>query len=138
MRVQLLVLLVFVSAGSCASGSAGTALSQTAAREVVLARGESQRLADTDLTVFFETVVEDSRCPRGVNCVWAGDAAVRIRIDAPGAPPATHTLHTNEGSQREIAHGDLRIQLASLAPEPTPDGPPRPDDYRATLLIRRK
>ena len=139
MPVQILfALLLLVFAGSCASGLAGAAVRQSGAREVVLARGASQRVANTDLTVFFDTVVEDSRCPRGVNCVWAGDAAVRVRIEEPGAPPATHTLHTNDGFQREFAHDDLRVELASLTPEPTTEGPPRPDDYRVTLLIRRK
>ena len=101
-------------------------------------QGESQRLADADFTVFFETVLEDSRCPKGANCVWAGDATVRIRIEAPGVPAVTHTLHTNDGFQREVIQGNWRIQLSSLMPEPTTDGPPRSDEYRATLLIQRK
>lgn len=100
--------------------------------------GESQRLANTDFTVLFETVLEDSRCPKGTNCVWAGDATVRIRIEVPGVPAVTHTLHTNDGFQREVIQGNWRIQLSSLMPEPTTDGPPRSDEYRATLLIQRK
>jgi hypothetical protein len=133
MGTRSVALVLVLSAGSCAS--APTPLSQNNRSEVVLAPGGVHRIAGTDLTLVLEAVAQDSRCPKGVNCVWAGDAAVRIRLEP---PPTAYTLHTNDGFEREIAHGNVRVRLVSLTPEPTADGPPRPDTYRATLSIERK
>ena len=107
-------------------------------QQLVLAVGQSGSLLDTGLTVTFEAVVSDSRCPTGVNCVWEGDAEVRVRIDATNVKPSTYTLHTSERSPRQISHGDVEVGLVSLVPHPTTDGPPRAADYRATLSVRRK
>ena len=106
--------------------------------QIVLSPGAPQRIPDTDLTVVFEAVVEDSRCPVGTNCVWAGDATVRMRIDSANAKPTTYVLHTNDGFEREVVHGNVRIRLSSLTPEPTADRRPRAEDYRVTLAIRER
>ena len=119
------------------AASTATAMGQAEQRNV-LAPGESSSLFDTGLALTFEAVVEDSRCPAGVSCVWEGDATVRVRIDGAGAKPGIYTLHTNERAAREILHGDVRVRLSSLAPLPTADGPPRAADYRATLIIGRE
>jgi len=36
------------------------------------------------ITVKFIEVVEDSRCPKDVNCIWAGRAIVKVEVDAKG------------------------------------------------------
>ena len=119
------------------SDRAGVGLAARQDDSIVLTPGASHLIPDTDLTVVFEAVVEDSRCPVGTNCVWAGDATVRLRVDSPRAKAASILLHTNEQFPQEAAHGGIRLRLVSLAPQPTADGPPRPDSYRATLNIRR-
>jgi hypothetical protein len=133
MRAHAGFLMLFV--GWAASTNA--AISQ-AEQRIVAAPDESRALLDTGLTLTFEAVVEDSRCPVGGTCVWEGDAVVRIRIDGAGVKPSIYTLHTNERATREVAHGDVRIRLVSLTPLPTAEGPPRPADYRATLAARRE
>lgn len=136
MGVRALAVWLLISASSCASAPVVTVSQQ--GRQIVLSAGKSQRIPETDLTVLFDVVVEDSRCPVGTSCVWAGDATVRIRIDSVNSKPTTYTLHTNERFEREVTHGDVRVRLSSLTPEPTADGPPRSEDYRVTLIIQRK
>lgn len=104
---------------------------------VVLAPGASKRVPDTDLTVKFEAVVSDSRCPTGAQCVWAGDVAVRIQMTVVNTPPATAVLHLNPSSAREVVHGGWRIQLVDVTPAPTVEGRARAEDYRVTLRIDR-
>lgn len=122
-------------AATCASAPAGQAPGEIS---VVLAVGVSKRVPDTNLTVKIEAIVSDSRCPTGTRCVWAGDAAVKIQTSAPGTPPATAVLHTNLASAKPAVHAGWRIRLVEVAPAPTADGPPRPEDYRVTLLVDRK
>lgn len=37
-------------------------------------------LSINDVTVQFVEVVSDSRCPKNVNCVWAGEVAVLVNV----------------------------------------------------------
>ena len=134
MRARALWVLLLISVGSCASTPVVAVPQQDG--QMILSPGTPQRIPETDLTVVFEAVVEDSRCPTGTNCVWAGDAAVRVRVDSANSKPTSYMLHTNDGFEREVVHGNVRIRLSSLTPEPTADGRPRAEDYRLTLSIR--
>lgn len=138
MRVRKVWLLFAVLACSCASTPVKADARQTDAREVVLGPGESHRVEEWDLRVTFEGVTSDSRCPRGVTCVWSGDAAVALTIEGGGAARAAYTLHTHEADKHEAAHGQVRVRLVALQPEPTASGPVRAEDYRVTLQLHAK
>ena len=131
-----LAVVLVMSGASCASSLAGPTPSQDS--EIVLAPGASARLTDTNLIVYFEEVVEDSRCPTGVSCVWEGDAAVRIRIDNPKVSLSRYTLHTNSQFVREAEQDGVLLRLVDVAPHPLADRKTQPDDYRVTLSIKRK
>lgn len=139
------VLLVMASV-ACATNAQSPVAAQTtpaaaqtmSPTELTLAPGESGRVPDSEAAITFEAVVEDSRCPTGVTCVWEGDAAVRIRVEEPGAAPATYTLHTSDRFGREAKHGSIRIRLAAVTPHPTADGPVKAEDYRVTLAVSRQ
>jgi hypothetical protein len=118
--------------------SAPTAPSAGGQSEVTLAPGGSTRPPGTNLTVVFEEIVEDSRCPTGVECVWEGDAAAGIRIETPNAAPSTYTLHTSDRFPRQIEHGPLRVRLVSVSPYPAADTTIEPDQYRITLAFERR
>ncbi len=105
---------------------------------VVLAIGTPQRAPGSELTVAFEAVVADSRCPIGVQCIWAGDAAVRLRLSAPNLAHTTATLHTNLDTAKETTYAGWKVSLQAVTPAPTADAAVRADDYRVTLLIVRK
>lgn len=126
-------------ASSCAPALAQRAdADQEAMTQKTLAPGHSFRITDTNQVLTFETVVQDSRCPKGAQCIWEGDAAVRIRIDAPRARAATYTLHTSQRFGRTVEHGQLRIELTNLTPYPSISRKTGPKDYRLTLQIQRK
>ncbi|MGH8488298.1 MAG: tetratricopeptide repeat protein, partial [Gammaproteobacteria bacterium] len=42
--------------------------------------GHTARLQESDLTLAFLAVVEDSRCPTQVDCFWSGQARIIIRV----------------------------------------------------------
>jgi hypothetical protein len=134
-RAASVVAIVLSVGASCGARSAASLQAPSKGREIVLAPGEARFVPDAAATVAFEQVVEDSRCPTGVRCISAGDAAVRIRIEIQGSPPARHVLHTNVGSAREAQQAGVRVRLVSLAPHPAGDTRPRPEDYRVSLLV---
>lgn len=103
--------------------------------QVTLRAGETYEVPGRGATVTFVRVTEDSRCPTGVTCVWAGDAAIELRVQAGAAAPATVQLHTNDRFAREAAAGGLRLRLESLEPYPQADRTIAAGDYRAVLSI---
>src|SRR5262245_13119919 len=49
------------------------------------------------LTVSFDSVLEDSRCPEGVDCIWHGNAKIRLKSGKQKQTPATVELNTDAG-----------------------------------------
>ncbi len=103
--------------------------------QVTLRAGGTYDVPGRGATVTFVRVTEDSRCPTGVNCVWEGDAAVELRVQAGAAAPATVQLHTNDRFDREATAGGLRLRLESLEPYPQADRAIAAGDYRIVLSI---
>lgn len=70
-------------------------------------------------------VLEDSRCPQGVQCVWAGRLRLSIRVTTgPGAETREITL----GTPIPVADGTLLLADASPARKAKAAVPP--GDYR--------
>jgi hypothetical protein len=99
--------------------------------QTVTFRGEALRLR-------FKRVTSDSRCPTGVECVWAGNAEVLIEVSAGGGRgKRTLSLNTNAGQER-AAEGTYRrytVKLVGLSPYPQSGRKIRPGEYTATLLV---
>jgi hypothetical protein len=77
---------------------------------------KEKRFAKSRLSVRFVELVEDSRCPTDTNCIWAGNAKIKIRVSKNGRSHDL-TLDTNGPNQAAIAEG-YSIKLISLTPEP--------------------
>ena len=70
-------------------------------------------------------VVEDSRCPQNVTCIWAGTVRVRTEIEPPiGGHVRTLTL----GEPQQIAGGTLLLE--EVRPHTTAGEAIDPADYR--------
>ena len=52
---------------------------------VSLRAGQQKRVAKGELIVKFISVEEDSRCPKDAQCVWSGNAKVKVQIGYPKA-----------------------------------------------------
>jgi hypothetical protein len=95
---------------------------------------ETRRLADDNLSVRFDGVTEESRCPVGVQCVWEGDAVVQLTLERPPAAAEARVLHTSQRFERETEYAGLVVRLVDLQPEPREGGTIAPEDYRVKLL----
>ena len=51
---------------------------------VEIGLGGSVELLDQGIGIFFDRVVEDSRCPANVVCVWAGEAVIELTVTEAG------------------------------------------------------
>ena len=90
------------------------------------------------LRITFEGVAEDSRCPSGTQCVWAGDAAAAFTLEKPPAAAQHRTLHTNGRFERLATIDTLVVRLDDVKPYPKIGTTIAPADYRATLVVTRR
>ncbi|MGQ0540489.1 MAG: hypothetical protein ACT4O9_01405 [Blastocatellia bacterium] len=89
------------------------------------------------LKLRFLEVMEDSRCPIGTDCVWAGNAKVKIQIRKPGGVPKIFELNTAMGDQFVLVEG-YKIQLASLTPHPRADAELKKETYTAIFNVTKR
>jgi hypothetical protein len=141
MRVRLRNSTLFVAALliACAQPAAGRGAGDGSAEQTVEVRaGREVTVGAHKLKLRFAAVLEDSRCPEGVQCVWAGNARVRLELSgARGRPAATITLNTTT-EPREITYANYTIKLTNLAPRPVRDRAPQARDYVATFVVSKK
>ena len=97
--------------------------------------GQSAYVATVDLTVGFEGVASDSRCPRGEACVWEGDATVRIRLRQADGTVDILELHTRSGGQSAQSIGGYSVRLVAVLPEPVKGVEPTAAGYAAILQV---
>jgi hypothetical protein len=100
-----------------------------------LKAGELATVSPAGLTVRFDGVSDDSRCPIGVQCVWEGDAVVDVTLEKPPAEKATRALHTSGRHPRDTTYEGLKIGLRDLSPRPKEGAPVEAQDYRATFVV---
>jgi hypothetical protein len=100
-----------------------------------LTPGQAVSVSEADVTLRFDGVSGDSRCPIDATCIQGGDALVQIAVLRPRSSTQSYTLHT--GNLRPVVHDDLTIALVDLTPYPYSARPIQPGDYRLTLRISR-
>ena len=98
--------------------------------------GETATVTGEGLTVTFNGVSSDSRCPIGVNCFWAGDGAVDVTIAKSGYATLNTTLHTTLSPQ-SVAYNGYTVTLNSLSPYPRYGSTINPNSYIANLTVTK-
>jgi hypothetical protein len=86
------------------------------------------------MKVSLTSVDEDSRCPKGVNCVWQGNAHVKLKIEMGDSTNQEVNLDTFWGDQCFRIHGK-KIQMISLLPYPELNKKPHNQEYRVVLEV---
>lgn len=124
---RLLLLSTLVVKG-CTTPSSEASLGS----DFILAVGQTVHLTGTSTTITFEAVPQDSRCPTNVQCVWAGNAEVRLRI-ATGATHADASVNTGV-EPHGVATAEVQVDLLEVTPAPVAGDPAIPAGaYRARL-----
>lgn len=140
------VALVLALAGpfaACSSSPSDTGLdpdpeAATVAADVgstfELKPGQTARVGTAGLVVGFRGVASDSRCAVDVTCVWAGDAALRIRLAMRGGDWTPFDLHTGL-DPRSADYSGYTISVVGLSPEPHSGQRIDADSYTVTLRV---
>jgi hypothetical protein len=135
-RSGLVVGLAVVLAGACSSVN-GPSRSVPLNREFDLRVGETVAIEDQLLVLTFDGVTADSRCPLGVLCIRAGDAALAFTAVRLPNHKAALSLGVGDGQSDTATVQDFTVRLVQLSPPRRQDGTPSPSDYVARLVVSR-
>jgi hypothetical protein len=105
-------------------------------REFTLHAGEQVLIKEADLKISFSQVGEDSRCPTGVKCIWAGNGKVVLKVSRGDAKAVEVELNTNV-EPKQYRFQDYDIKLSGLNPYPHKDVAIKRGQYVATLLVSK-
>ena len=93
-----------------------------------------KRLAKSRMNIRFVELVEDSRCPTDTNCVWAGNAKIKVRVSKNGRSEVI-ALDTNGPKQYATTQDGYSVKLVGLTPTPRSNVRINRNGYIATLEI---
>ena len=94
-------------------------------------------LNDTDMQSYIclDSVISDSRCPEGVQCVWAGEATARFKFEKYNSSPVFIGL--KEGTKDTLING-YKFSFLQLLPYPKYGTQIKPEDYKARIIIKNQ
>jgi len=104
--------------------------------EQIAIRNGEQKVTNTGrITIKFLELIEDSRCPADVNCVWAGIAKIKVQLNKNGKAAIVELNTQNERSTVFQGH---TVTLTDLQPRQSTTSKYSPSAYSATLTVTKK
>ena len=105
--------------------------------EFGLKSGTEVLVKEAGMNLRFVDMVEDSRCPEGVDCIWAGNGKITLTVKQGKHKSVSFELNTNTEPLSFIYQG-YAITLVKLAPYPKDGVAVKKAEYVATLKVTRK
>lgn len=85
--------------------------------------GENKFLKEFQMNVTFKNIAEDSRCPQGTQCIWAGVAVANVELMSTTSRPMTFQFSTTEVNGKDYhpkqSFNGYTISLVKVTPYPT-------------------
>lgn len=137
--ILLSLTIILISAGSCSKKeeSAGFNLDESF---LLAYNGTSHLENNPGIKIQFSELLEDSRCPTDVQCVWAGRVALKV-IFSQNGNQQTGTLALGEiagtSYSNETTFGDYTVKLLTVKPAPKSDQSISLDDYQIEILVKK-
>lgn len=111
--------------------------------QINLKEGETRFLKDIKTNITFRNITEDSRCPQGVDCIWAGVAVADLELMSVHSRPQNVQLATMKIIGRNYNNttqfNGYEFKLIKVLPYPSDKIPSAnlKGKYHITLEIRK-
>lgn len=132
----LLLLIICPGNNSNQTEDAAPAREGLMNQELKVRVGENILLRGEDLKVRFVSVLEDSRCPKGEQCITAGNGKIQLQRKKSKKGPVTLELNSSSGTQEAYYEGYV-IKFVQLDPYPKMGNSIKPTDYVVTILVNK-
>jgi hypothetical protein len=101
---------------------------------LILGIGQKGKVNGIEITL--DSIVQDSRCPLDVQCIWAGQIVAKVKILSLGD---THKLETAEiSSEKSYVFNGYNISISSVTPPKNSKKEIKSGDYLLTFNVSKK
>jgi hypothetical protein len=83
-RLIILVFSLVLIATLAVGCNSGTTISASLGRQFTLSIGQTASISSEKLDIKFLDITEDSRCPKDVTCIWAGQVSCALKLKSGG------------------------------------------------------
>lgn len=125
-------LLILAACVACDKNDEETPETVIFGEPITLKIGETAEI-ETSLSINFVDVVEDSRCPKGAECFWEGQARVELQVN--NSDKIAVTMRVAHEDLAKDTLNDLVYTLLSVLPETTTDGAIVKEDYVIEIQV---
>ncbi|MGK6342634.1 hypothetical protein ACMGDK_10360 [Chryseobacterium sp. DT-3] len=131
------------STAGTASNSSGTKAEVQKEGIIYFNQGENKFLKEYEMNVTFKGISEDSRCPEGVACIWAGVAVAQVEVMGTYTRPVVLSLatsdHTGRNYHKSAEFNGYTISLEEVTPsrKSEPGGKDLDGQYRIGIKITK-
>lgn len=125
-----------ISSGSEANAGSFVAV-QGERKEIPIGSSASYSVNGQKVDVKFEKILEDSRCPKDVVCIWEGQAKLQFTLSIPAAnlsKTLVATLRAGHPELGQVSTGSVALALVKLTPEAVSAGQ-KADSPVATVVV---
>jgi len=106
-------------------------------KSIELKYGEILKNTDYQISIVLDSVLTDSRCPNGAECIWAGNAEVRLIYSGINRK-VSFLLNTLPSFRTDSLIDGYRIKLVKLTPYPELGVDIKQADYKAAIEITKE
>lgn len=130
-----------ISGNNAVKTETATTNNQESSDDIVYFKeGENKFLKEQQMNVTFKGIVSDSRCPEGVNCVWAGAATALVEVMTTTSRPMQIKISTTDFAAQKLTKTQslygYNLTLMSVSPSRTQDI--SPDKMKGKYVIGLK
>lgn len=86
--------------------------------QIAVKLGVSETINLDTVSISFLEVITDSRCPRNVECMWAGEAKVKVRVATNDGKSTEEIITFKNGVSALTDLFDTQLQFLKLTPYP--------------------
>jgi len=105
---------------------------------VTLAFHDCLAAPDKKFNICLDSIVNESRCPIGLECFWEGMATVKFKFQSYQNAPEYFNLSTAINTENKTILPGYSIKLVGLEPYPSKDYNIKKEEYKAKLLITKE
>ena len=128
-----LIILIYSCSNTVESEYSEFKLSDT----ITINYGQTLFNSQEDISIKFDSLLSDSRCPVNVVCVWEGDAEIKIHFIKKDES-SNLFLHTNKNyPNSDTARFYYKVTLIDLLPYPHTEIEIDSTDYSAEIIVNK-
>ena len=123
MKPLILVITLLFSVGLFAQDTVETAVK---APKIITKLPINKTATVSGVNIKFLSVVSDSRCPKNVNCIWAGEVVVLVEVQQKSQKAIEKTItigfkRNPTGNETDIIYNDKSFTIKAMNVSPYPE-----------------